>query len=337
MSGSATVTITPLPAPIPVTGGGSYCAGGTGVAIGLAGSVVGVSYQLMRGVTLVGSPLAGTGTALNFGLQTIAGTYTVVGTNTTTGCSNNMTGSVTITVNPIPIAYTVTGGGSYCVGGTGLVVGLSNSTVGVKYRLYLGGTPIGTYVYGSGSSITFGLETAAGTYTVVGTDLTTGCTANMTGSVTITVNPLPTIYNVIGGGSFCVGGTGVHVKLTGSDVGTNYQLRVGGVNIGGAVAGIGALLDFGVQTTPGVYTVVATNATTTCTDNMAGSVTITVNPLPIVYTVTGGGSYCSGPGVHVGLSGSNTGISYQLFIGGTTPVGSPLTGTGPHLISVLRL
>src|SRR6185437_11394950 len=44
----------------------------------------------------------GTGAAITFGLQTIGGTtYTVVGTNTTTKCTNNMTGSTSVTADPV--------------------------------------------------------------------------------------------------------------------------------------------------------------------------------------------------------------------------------------------
>ncbi|MEI8203105.1 MAG: hypothetical protein WCH34_08850 [Bacteroidota bacterium] len=50
---------------------------------------------------------------------------------------------------------------------------------------------------------------------------------------------------------------------------------------------------------------------------------------PTVYTVTGGGSYCSsGTGLPVGLSGSQSGVTYQLYRNGTTAVGTPVAGTG---------
>ena len=44
-----TITGTPCtgPSAFAVTGGGSYCTGGTGVAVGLAGSASGVNYQLV--------------------------------------------------------------------------------------------------------------------------------------------------------------------------------------------------------------------------------------------------------------------------------------------------
>lgn len=46
------------------------------------------------------------------------------------------------------------------------------------------------------------------------------------------------------------------------------------------------------------------------------------------FNVTGGGAFCTGSsGVGVGLSGSTTGISYQLYKNGN-PVGDPIDGTG---------
>src|SRR5262249_38863356 len=157
-----------------------------------------------------------------------------------------------------------------------------------------------------GLALDFGLISVAGTYTVVATDAVTGCTNNMAGSATVVINPLPNVYTVTGGGAFCAGGLGVDVALSNSDIGINYQLFVGVTMVGSPLPGIGTLLDFGNQTTSGTYTVTATDATTGCTSNMASSATITVNPLPTAYTVTGGGTYCTGgTGVHVGLSNSD--------------------------------
>ncbi|MBX7219385.1 MAG: SBBP repeat-containing protein [Blastocatellia bacterium] len=94
-----TYTINALPGLFAVTGGGSYCSGGAGVALGLAGSQTGVTYQLLlNGVTLIGTPLAGTGAALTFGNQTLAGTYTVRAANVVTGCQTTMTGSATVSL-----------------------------------------------------------------------------------------------------------------------------------------------------------------------------------------------------------------------------------------------
>ncbi|HBS86623.1 MAG TPA: hypothetical protein DEA97_08715 [Bacteroidales bacterium] len=328
MTGSAVITTNPLPTLYTVGGTGAYCSGGTGVAVTLSGSQVGVNYTLYLGGVATGTTLAGTGAALNFGNQT-AGTYTVVATNATTSCTRTMTGSAVISVNPLPTLYTVGGTGAYCVGGTGVAVTLSGSNVGINYTLYLGGVSTGTTIAGTGSPLSFGNQ-LVGTYTVVATNATTSCTATMTGSAVITTNPLPTLYTVGGTGSYCVGGTGVAVTLSGSQVGVNYTLYLGGVATGTTLAGTGAALNFGNQLV-GTYTVVATNATTSCTRTMTGSAVITTNPLPTLYNVGGTGAYCSGgTGVAVTLSGSQVGVNYTLYLGGVA-TGTTLAGTGAAL------
>ena len=91
MSGTASITSGVLPTAYTVTGGGSLCAGSAGYSINLNGSQVGVNYQLYNGAAMVGTPIAGTGSPLNFGTFTTAGVFTVHATNPTTGCLQNMT------------------------------------------------------------------------------------------------------------------------------------------------------------------------------------------------------------------------------------------------------
>jgi T5SS/PEP-CTERM-associated repeat protein len=112
-SSKAGLTVNVLPLVYSVSGGGSYCSGGLGVTVGLNSSQSGVYYQLKRDGSNTGSPVTGTGSAISFGLQTVAGTYTVLAVNATTGCSATMNGSATVTVNPLPTA-TVNGGGTIC-------------------------------------------------------------------------------------------------------------------------------------------------------------------------------------------------------------------------------
>jgi hypothetical protein len=331
MTGSATITINALPSAYSLSGGGNYCTGGTGFHILLSGSDGGVDYQVYSGTSPVGSAISGTGGSLDFGLFTAAGTYTVVATNTSTLCTATMPGSVSITITALPTAYTVTGGGTSCASGTPFHVGLSGSAVGINYTLLLSGFGLST-VAGTGAAIDFGSFTSSGTYTVKGTNTSTGCLQLMTGSAVIGVSAALTLYTVSGGGTFCAGGAGYHIYLGGSTAGVNYQLYRGTVAVGSPLAGTGSSLDFGLQTTTGGYNVVATNATTGCTRSMSGSATITVNALPTAYTITGGGSYCAGGfGLSVGLSGSQSGISYQLYRAGTIAVGSSVAGSGAAL------
>jgi len=332
MSGSAVVSVNSLPSVYSVYGGGNYCSGGTGVAVGLSNSSAGINYQLYLGSAATGSPVAGTLSSVSFGLQTTAGTYYVVATNPSTGCTANMTGSAVIAINPLPSVYTINPGGSYCAGGTGVDISLAASNTGVNYQLYRGGSPVtGASVSGTGYAIDFGLQTAAGIYTVTGTNSTTTCAGSMAGSATVSVNPLPVPYLVTGGGNYCSGTGGVHVGLSSSTAGTIYQLYSGIAATGAPIAGTGSSLDFGLFTMPGTYTVVATSPGTSCLNNMTGAASITVNPLPATHLLTGGGNYCpGGTGVPVGLNGSGSGISYQLY-DGPAMAGSPIIGTGAPL------
>ncbi|MDF7822375.1 hypothetical protein P1X15_32505, partial [Runella sp. MFBS21] len=174
-------------------------------------------------------------------------------------------------------------GGSFCQGGTGVEITLSGSQSGINYQLKRDNANVGNAVAGTGNALSFGNQTLAGTYTVVATNASTNCTKDMSSSASVTVNDLPTAYNVGGGGSFCQGGTGVEITLSGSQPGVNYQLKRDNANVGNAVAGTGNELSFGNQIVAGTYTVVATNASTNCTNDMSSSASVTVNDLPTAY------------------------------------------------------
>ena len=115
---AVTAIVNTLPTAYDVTGGGLYCSGGAGVAVGLFGSQNGVNYQLYRDASSVGSPIPGTGSAISFGSQTSEGTYTVKATNATTFCVQDMTGSASITIGdttPPLITKCLIGGTVTCV------------------------------------------------------------------------------------------------------------------------------------------------------------------------------------------------------------------------------
>lgn len=153
-----------------VTGGGEFCVGGSGLSIGLSNSEIGVTYQLKRNGNNIGTPINGTGTAINFGLQTLAGTYTVIGN--LNGQNETMNGAVSITVSPLAgNGSTQTSCGSYTWNGiTYTASGTythSNSLCDVD-TLYLTITPNASEIfnqYACGSFFWNGTNyTASGTY-----------------------------------------------------------------------------------------------------------------------------------------------------------------------------
>jgi len=236
-----------------------------------------------------------------------------------------MSGNAIVTVLPLPLVYTVTGGGSYCTGGAGMHVNLSGSSTGVDYALQLAG--VGTMtVSGTNSAIDFGAQTNGGAYTVMATDAATGCTNTMASSATIGVNSTPTVDTVTGGGSYCAGGTGMPVGLNTSDAGVQYQLMYGGSAVGLPVSGGGSTVSFGLRAAGGTYTVRATNSTTGCTADMAGSALVTVIPNvtpTISFATTPSLNVCAGTAVSFNAAGTDGGAIplYQWYVN-NVPMGT---------------
>jgi hypothetical protein len=253
--------------------------------------------------------------------------YSLEITITATGCKD--VDEVTVTVNPLPEEFEVTGTESYCIG-TPFAVDLSGSETGINYALILDNEIIGTPIAGTGSPISFTALTVGGTYTIVAVNPLTGCHEEMDGEAVITLLPLPAVFTLTSSGEVCEDEDGLMIGLSGSELTFDYELYRDDVEIA-VLPGTGEALDFGLQTAVGVYTIEAVNHVTDCDSEMTGSATIYAEPLP--FDVTGGGEYCAGgEGLPVGLSNSEIGVNYQLFIGGTAPegttVGSPVPGTG---------
>ena len=278
MTSSASVTVNDLPTAYTVGGGGSFCQGGTGVEITLSGSQSGVNYQLKKDNANVGNTVAGTGNAISFGNQTAAGTYTVVATNASTSCTKDMTSSASVIVNSGPTAFNVTGPSNICASvssgnSPSATISLSGSQNQITYQLLRDNNPISTPIIGNGNPLTFPAQQLSGVYTVLAKS-GQNCQALMNASITI--GATPTSFSLTGGGSYCKGGPGASIGLSGSQEGFVYQLRRSNSNIGSPVAGTGNAISFGNQTLAGTYTVVATQATTSCNRTMTGSKTVSI-------------------------------------------------------------
>jgi len=97
------IDISTAPQAYNTTGGGVYCAqGGAGVAVGVDGSQTGVNYLLYLDGTATGASIPGTGSAITFGNQMNAGTYTAKANDPTSSCETTMNGNALVTVDPEP-------------------------------------------------------------------------------------------------------------------------------------------------------------------------------------------------------------------------------------------
>jgi hypothetical protein len=250
---------------------------------------------------------------------TVPTTYTLTLTETdaVTFCATVV--SVDVTVYPLPLDYAVTGGGSYCVGGAGLPVGLSGSQFGVNYQLQIGGVDTGSTVPGTGSALNFGTKTAAGTYTVVAsTTAVKSCSINMTGNAIIIINPLPT-PTITGLTATPTLSSTVYTTQTGM-TGYSWTVSAGGtITAGGTATDNTATVTWnndGPQTVSVNY-----NNANLCTAVSATVYNVTVGDLPIP-TITGPTPVCinSTNNVYVTEAGM-TDYTWTVSGGGTITAG----------------
>lgn len=326
------VVVTSNPELYTLSGGGSYCSGSIGPDVTLSGSQLNVNYQLKNNSVNVGSPVAGTGSPINFGSQSAPGNYSVVATHIPTSCTASMTGTVAVNANALPADFNLTGNNSFCTGSLGTLLGLSGSQAGINYQLKLNGNPIGNSIPGNGAAISFGYQNIAGNYSVVATNAGTFCSKLLNTSLTVTQNISPIAFSLSGGGGICQGGAGVPISLQSSQIGVNYSLFNTNGSTGINFNGTGSSVLFGTFNSPSDYHVLATDLSSGCQIEMNDTVSVYLLPAPTLFSVTGGGSFCSVPdlGVAVGLSNSESGVIYELFRNSLS-TGNVLNGTGSAL------
>lgn len=101
-SEALSILVNAFPEDFEVTGGGILCEGEPGIDVGLDGSESGIDYTLYLDDISTVQTLAGTGSALNFGLQDQEGVYTVKAVNPATSCEVFMNGEVSVSMEFIP-------------------------------------------------------------------------------------------------------------------------------------------------------------------------------------------------------------------------------------------
>lgn len=214
-----------------------------------------------------------------------------------------------------PAIFVVGGGGPLCNGGSANIT-LSGSQIGVSYQLRRNGAPEGLAQTGTGGNLTFS-TTLAGIYAILATNTTSGCTATMHGTATAGGSATAIVIAETSGafpndGIVCPGST----ALLHASGGVSYLWS------NGATAA-------SITVSAGLYEVTATDMNG-C--KLLASATISNHAAPAAYGLINNNNGT------LTLSGSQSGVVYQLrstglFPGGTPQtVGAPKTGTGGALL-----
>ncbi len=298
-SGSATVLVNPLPV-AEISGTTTVCQNGIAPQISFTGSAgtapYNFVYRINSGPALTVSSSVGNSVSVSVptGSSGIY-TYTLVSVSdaSNTSCSNTASGTATITVNPLPSA-SIAGNALVCQNGASPLISFTGAygTAPYTFTYTINGGSSQTVSTTTGNSVSISAPTAtAGIFTYNLVSIrdagATACTNTASGSVVVTVNPLPSA-SVSGTTTVCQNSTPPLVSFTGS-AGTAPYTFIYKINNGpnqSVSTSSGNRISLTVPTaTPGSYTytlVAVTDASNTnCSQAANGSATISINALPV--------------------------------------------------------
>lgn len=231
-------------------------------------------------------------------------TYTVIGTNAVTGCTNSAVRTISVSTTPTVSSTT------------------SNSVICYGASTTLSGTGANTYTWSG--SVTNGASfspTSTATYTVIGTSVN-GCTNSAVR--TITVNLLPTVGSTVSSPTLCNGSS---ITLNGTGA-SSYTWT------GGVTNGVAFIPPVGTTS----YTVTGVDANT-CTNTAVR--TVTVNTIPTSTATTSGSITCATNTINLNssLAGQNytwTAPGGSSISGGTTNNQNAIgQGAGTYTLNIL--
>ena len=249
--------------------------------------------------------------------------YTVTTTDAA-GCSV-ISSTVAVTVNPIATVSATPAPQTICSGTAITTINITNpnSVAGTTFSWTRDntGSLTGIAANGNGSSIAGSLTNSASTVQTTTFTITAsaaGCTSTTT--VTVNVNPTPVVTNTATK-TIC-SGTATNISLT-SSVASSFTWTIGTItgSITGASAGSGSTLNQTLTNTSNtlsgtVQYIITPTATTGSCAGAPFTITVTVNPAPIV-TTSSTKTICSGTSTNIALTGS-VASTYTWTIGTIT-------------------
>lgn len=326
---SGTITITVIPPPtVAISSNATVCPNGSATITFTGTPNATVTYTASPGGTQT-IVLNASGTAAITNTYTTTTTYSLVSIATAgaPGCTQPVSGSITITVAPLPVAA-ISSDATVCPGASATInfTGTPNATI--TYSVNPGGTQTISLDASGNASLT-GTYATTTVYTLISVAMsgTPSCSQPASGAVTITVSPLPTV--AISSDTIVCSGQSATVTFTG----TPNAVIIYNVNPGGNqtivlnAAGIATISNTYTSTT--VYTLISATSPGTpgCSQPQTGTVTITVVPPPTV-SINSNQSVCPNGSATIAFTGTpNTTVTYNASPGGTQSIVIGSSGT----------
>ena len=330
----AKVALNSLPAPLAVDFTGAPTSGCTPFPVSFTGTAAGATnYQWS----------CPGGTPSNSAVQNPSISYTTAGTRDVTFTAwNNATGRGNVKTKPAFInAVSAPDAPAMPAGNSGLclnppdqtytITAVPNSTT---YTWDLQPSAAGT-VTGTTTSCTVNFDNAFNGTASLKVKGTNSCgDGSFSPVLTITVSTPPGIPGTpTGPTQLCMNTSNTIYTTTGTALATAYSWEIlpsaAGTITGSGTAGT---VDWAPMFTgPATIHVVGINQGCQGT-TWSNSLSVNLNGAPSQYSVTGGGTFCAvgGTGMPVELSGSETGVTYTLYLN-AAPTAVTLTGTGNTL------
>ncbi|NVN95792.1 MAG: T9SS type A sorting domain-containing protein, partial [Bacteroidetes bacterium] len=309
-SSSLSITVNPLPvAAGTISGLSNVCQGQSSVTytVPVISNATSYVWTLPTGASGTSSTNSIT---VNYGTSAVSGSITVKGNNS---CGDGVSSSLSIIVNPLPVAAeSISGLSTVCQGQSSVtytVPAISNATS------YVWTLPSGASGISSTNSITinYGTSAVSGSITVKGNN---NCGDGVSSSLSVTVNPLPVAAGTISGlTTVCQEQSSVTYTVPAISYATSYVwILPTGAN--GTSSANSITVNYGTSAVSGSITVKGNNS---CGDGASSSLSVTVNPLPAAAgTITGLDTICQGQNnvvYNVPSISNATSYLWELLIG----------------------
>jgi hypothetical protein len=288
---STTVNVDPLPIAAGSfnTSSAIVCEGQTNVVytIPAIDNATNYIWTVPTGFDIVGV-LNTNSITVNITSSAVSGDITVYGNN---ACGDGDSSSVSVTVNPLPIAAgTITGSATVCQGQNGVVYSVPTIDHATTYNWTV---PTGaSIVSGNGTdtiTINFLGNAISGNITVQGQN---GCgTGAISANYPITVN-IPSVAptSITGTTTICEG-TSTTLTMVGGSAGTGAMIEWFSTSCGGTFVGNGNSIIVSPTTTTTYYVRYSGD----CNATACASITVNVDPLPVAAgAISGPNAVCQG-------------------------------------------